>query len=175
MKQNVELQTYALEQRVDDTPHNPPDVTRLARAPVGPLLAAGHSDGSIRVWNTATRECVSTFQGHRKAVTALAFSRDGELLASGGQDTNVVVWDTLGEAGMYRLKAHTGQVNAVCFLDGHHKLLSAGKDGCLRVWSLSTQHCAQVITNEAGARMTALYKRNSRAHHGQTELLPMLR
>ena len=115
------------------------------------MLAAGHADGTIRLWRTATQECVTVLNGHKSAVTALAFSRDGAQLASGGRDTDVVLWDTLGETGICRLRAHTDQVTGLAFLEDLGKLVSAGKDGGLRVWDLTTQHCGQYLANEAGA------------------------
>jgi WD40 repeat protein len=145
-------QSLTLEQRRDDSAQQLPEVTRLARAASG-ALAAGYADGSIRLWDPATQESTAHFQGHRSGISALAFSEDGSLLASGARDTDIVVWDTVGETGLYRLTGHTDQVNAVAFMGGGSKLLSAGKDACLRAWELATQHCSQVITNDAGAHL----------------------
>jgi U3 small nucleolar RNA-associated protein 12 len=146
-----------------------PEVTRLARAPRGTLLAAGYSDGSVRLWDSSTGECPAALRGHRSAVTALAFSRDGALLASGSKDTDVVLWDVAAEAGLFRLRGHTDQVTDVVLLGGGGggggaagagavgaaatggygvsaaALVSCSKDGHVRVWDLSTQTCRQVL------------------------------
>ena len=35
----------------------PAEVTRLAAAPDSPYVAAGHADGSVRIWNLDTGDC----------------------------------------------------------------------------------------------------------------------
>ena len=35
----------------------PAEVTQLAAAPASPHVAAGHSDGTIRIWNLETGDC----------------------------------------------------------------------------------------------------------------------
>ena len=39
----------------------PAEVTQLAAAPASPHIAAGHSDGTIRIWNLDTGECEVSF------------------------------------------------------------------------------------------------------------------
>lgn len=73
-------------------------------------LAAGHSDGSIKLWSTRTWEPRSSAAGHRSGVSALRFSHSGVLLASGGQDTSIVVWDSQQVIPLYRLQGHLGQI-----------------------------------------------------------------
>lgn len=56
------------------------------------LIATGHCDGSVRLWDLHARKILKTFNGHTDAVTALAFGEDGKLLASGGEDAAAIVW-----------------------------------------------------------------------------------
>jgi WD40 repeat protein len=144
------LQAYRLEQTVEDEAQAPPEVVCLAICHQTGILSAGYSDGTLRLWKLATRECLTVLHGHQSAVSALSFSRDASKLASGGKDTDIVVWDTLGETGLYKLKAHTDQVTGLAFLDRQLKLISTGKDGGLRVWDLASQHCCQYIADAAG-------------------------
>ncbi|EEH55715.1 uncharacterized protein MICPUCDRAFT_18664 [Micromonas pusilla CCMP1545] len=135
-----------------------PAVTRIARAPGSDVVAAGASDGSIRLWNLVDGSTDVLLKGHKSEVTALRFSRDGSLLVSGGKDTNVVVWDVVAEAGLCRLRGHKGQVTDACFVDGDNnadtrgasasgrRLVTCSKDATVRVWDLDTQHCAQTVS-----------------------------
>jgi U3 small nucleolar RNA-associated protein 12 len=66
------------------------------------MVAAGYSDGSIKLWNIKQRKCTVTLNGHKGAVTALLFNESGSLLVSGAADTNVIVWDVVNESGLYK-------------------------------------------------------------------------
>ena len=81
-------------------------VTRVAVTPDGLFVAAGYSDGTIRLWDIQKSACKVTFSGHRTPITAIAFNREGTLMVSGAQDTHVIVWDLLTESGTHRLKGH---------------------------------------------------------------------
>src|SRR5690349_13524295 len=62
-----------------------PQVTCLIAHPKqSETVAAGYSDGSIRLWSIATRKELVTLQGHRGIVVTLTFSADGATLYSGG-------------------------------------------------------------------------------------------
>jgi WD40 repeat protein len=57
-------------------------VGSLAYSPDDQVLAAGHKDGTIRLWNTATGQMRSEMTGHESEVKDLAFSPDGRTLLS---------------------------------------------------------------------------------------------
>ncbi|CEP02195.1 unnamed protein product (mitochondrion) [Plasmodiophora brassicae] len=121
----------------------PISVTRIAVGPDG-AAAAGYSDGSIRLWNTADSTCIVTLNGHRGAVSALRFNKDGSRLASGSNDTDIIMWDVIAQAGLFRLRGHIDAVTDVCFV-GDNTLLSSSKDTFVKRWQLTTQHCAQTL------------------------------
>ncbi|KAF8759827.1 WD-repeat-containing protein [Rhizoctonia solani] len=105
------------------------EVTCIRRSPVKETFAVGYTDGSIRLWDSASGSVTVVFNGHRKAVTALAFDGTGTRLASGSQDTELIVWDIVAETGLYRLRGHRDQITSI--------------NTFLKLWNLSTQHCIQ--------------------------------
>ncbi|KAL6133466.1 hypothetical protein ACLB2K_065701 [Fragaria x ananassa] len=128
------------------SPGKPISVTSLASSPHTSLIAAGYSDGSIRIWDSEKGTCETTLNGHKKSVTALRYDKLGSKLASGSKDDDIILWDVVGESGLYRLRGHRDQVTDLVFLDSGKKLVSSSKDKFLKVWDLDTQHCMQTIS-----------------------------
>jgi len=66
-----------------------------------PLIAAGYSNGEVKIWNYLTRELKATLRGHKSAVSCLVFCENQNsnnssadsisLLASGGKDCDIIV------------------------------------------------------------------------------------
>ncbi|KAI9448225.1 WD-repeat-containing protein [Lactarius indigo] len=144
------------------------EVTCIERSPKGDTFAVGYADGSIRLWEVASRSVVATFNGHKRAVTALAFDDAGVRLASGSQDTNIILWDVIGEAwpfppsastgNVHRLRGHRDQITNIRFLSKYPSstastststttwfLVSSSKDTFVKLWDLSMQHCIQTV------------------------------
>jgi WD40 repeat protein len=77
---------------------DPDDWVRpLAFSRDGTLLASGHEDGVVRLWNPLTGDLLAELPGHGRHVTDLRFNREGTLLASGGFDGTVRLWAVPGE------------------------------------------------------------------------------
>jgi WD40 repeat protein len=63
-----------------------------AISPNGKLVAAGHNDKRVYVWDLQTGKTRYILDGHAAIVNAVAFSPDGRLLASGSSDGTVRLW-----------------------------------------------------------------------------------
>ncbi len=82
----------------------PSEAPCIALSPDGKMLATGHRDGSIQLWETASGKLLRAFQSAAGATLCLSFSFDGRRLASGHSNTTVLVWDIFrcsppGDAG----------------------------------------------------------------------------
>lgn len=76
------------------------EVTYLASSPNKKYLAAGYSDGTVKVFDLTSGENVTSFSGHRGAVTCLSYDAEGHQLASGAQacvdlNINLVEYKTI--------------------------------------------------------------------------------
>lgn len=126
-------------------------VTRIIRAPKSfneRVFAVGYEDGTIRLWNLDSHECIMRLNGHKSAITTLRFNQEGTLLASGSKDTDIILWDVIAETGLHKFKGSKDQVTDLVFLhdDGKAKfLISSSKDTIIRVWDLLSLHCIETV------------------------------
>ena len=161
-----DIKTSALLSRLQDSDNRSnAEVTALAQCAAQPdLIAAGYSDGSIRVWDTLTGQVVVRFDGHRSAVTVLRFDGAGERIVSGSKDTDIIVWDLLAERALFRLRGHKDQITGLELLrtmteaddSREDYLLSVSKDALVKVWDLNNPHCIETHVAQTNGECWAL-------------------
>ena len=111
-------------------------VTSLLFSPDGRTLAAGSSQGRVRLWDLAEGTyTAASASGHENVVQALSFSSDGATLASGSSN-RVNLWDVARGANIRTLQsdwAHCVDLSpdGTLFAAGH-------QDGRIRLWQVAT-------------------------------------
>ena len=117
-------------------PHDGPRgwlITALAEN--GGIIAAGGTDGTIRLWRTATRKFLGTLVGHTSTVSALLVSADGRRIYSGSWDKALRTWDVATqECTQHMAVAHRRAV--MCLHLQEEALISGGGDGRVAFWDL---------------------------------------
>jgi len=113
----------------------PSRVLAVAVSPDGRQVAAGCSDNSVLLYDTASQQ-VRSLALHEDKVTALDWAPGGALLASGGLDGQLLLFEpTSGERRL--LGNHPHPVRSVVFSPAGELLASADAQGLIRTWSLS--------------------------------------
>ena len=123
-------------------------VESVAFHPSEPLLAAGHIDGTVRLWNLSTRTS-RTLNGHERSVIALAFHPDGKTLATGSFDKSVRLWDVATGQSVESLTAE-GPVRSVAFSPDGHTLAAANHTTTIELWNTATREKTASLAGHAG-------------------------
>ncbi|KAI7904101.1 WD40-repeat-containing domain protein [Cokeromyces recurvatus] len=98
-------------------------------------------DGSLRLWNRLTGECIRVYTGHNAAVNALQWK--GNRIVSGSGDRTIKIWDLETGTCLQTLTAHTRGVACVEF-DGN-RIVSGSSDQTIKVWNAATGECIYTL------------------------------
>ncbi|NEP01232.1 MAG: hypothetical protein F6K58_21755 [Symploca sp. SIO2E9] len=103
-------------------------------SPDNQLLASGHGDDKIKLWNTSDGSLNKTLTGHTDDVWRVKFSPDGKLLASASLDKTVKLWDVNNGQELYTLAGHTDGVRIITFSQDGKILASGSDDRTIKLW-----------------------------------------
>ena len=115
-------------------------VDSIAFSPNGAILAAGMSDGSVRLYNASNHRLLTVLtSGDGSALDSLAFSPTGVRLAAGGADGIVRLWDLTDRHPVTAIVARRHSAVRALAFSPHGQLLAAGLDsGAVRQWNTKT-------------------------------------
>lgn len=105
-----------------------------AFSPEGALMASGHADGSVRLWEARSGQPIRALLGHQDEVRSVAFSPDSRTLASGSTDQTLRLWDVGTGEVIHVLRSHKAALTSVAFSPDGQVLASGSKDRSVRLW-----------------------------------------
>jgi WD40 repeat protein len=115
---------------------NAGEVFTVAASPTEFLLASGHQDGRVRLWQG--QRLLATFSGHQGKVWGSSFSPDGQRLATVGEDGSLRLWQRQGSWGPLRKIINPGGwLTTAQFTPDSQQVIAAGRDGTVRRWRLN--------------------------------------
>lgn len=144
------------------------NIYSVAFAPDGQTLASAASDGTVRLWETATGVCLTVINLSPLDAMAVVFSPDGQLLALAVSDWTVRLWDVATKTYRTSLSGHSSVVEAIVFSPDQTLLATASRDKTVRLWETATWACCaalgheQVVTSVAFSPQDALLATASR-------------
>ncbi|MFO0875998.1 MAG: WD40 repeat domain-containing protein [Gemmataceae bacterium] len=118
-------------------------ITALAFQPGATLLATGHDDGTVRVWDWAEQKPLLELDAHGTEVSALAFSLDRKRLATAGEDKRIHLWDLETGRQVGTLQGHKDRITGLAWHPDNRRLFSSAWDTTVRVWDATT--CEPII------------------------------
>ena len=113
-------------------------VASLSVSLLSALIATGHADHNLRVWDARLDKTALAFgpAAHKGWVTGVAWSAHrAELLLSSCHDGSVKLWDTRSTVPLHELPPHSDKALCVAWHGVEH-VASGGADGQLKVSSL---------------------------------------
>lgn len=107
----------------------------VAYSPHGRILAAGWSDGHIRLYRESDHGAVERLEGHSDWVRALSFL-DADHLVSGSHDGGLKIWHWQTGRVVYEDRPHGGEaVYDLAVLPGKGLVITGGWDKSVRLWA----------------------------------------
>lgn len=126
-------------------------VTAVAFAPGGGVLASAGLEGSIRLWDLATRRERACLRGHTAPVYAIAYSPDGRTVVSASLDHSVGIWDTASGHRVGTFSGHRHAVLCVALSRDGRVAASGDHSGAVLLWDPSTRKTTARLVRHQGA------------------------
>jgi WD40 repeat protein len=126
-------------------------VIMVKYSPEGKYLAAGDTEGVLRVWHAVDGKQHLNFPGHAHWVWAVTFSPDGKILASASIDKTVKLWDVATGGCRSVFHGHEHWVYSVAFSPDGRTIASSSADQTIRLWDTDTGECLRILQGHAAA------------------------
>jgi WD40 repeat protein/serine/threonine protein kinase len=129
------------------------NIVELALSRDGTVLATGHLDGTVSLWDAQSRGFLHRFPSQfGQRLISLAFSPTEPLLAASDMDGNIVIYNIKRmEVDGPPLKAHTFRVISLAFSPDGRTLASAGEGGGLKLWNVASRQLALTLNGHVGS------------------------
>ncbi|MEM8676283.1 MAG: NB-ARC domain-containing protein, partial [Cyanobacteria bacterium P01_G01_bin.67] len=124
-------------------------------------LVSSSGDGTIKIWNLATEECIRTISADGGWIWSVDASPINNLLVTGNNANRVQLWDLETGTNRHTLVGHHQYIMSVCFSPDGKLIASASTDCTIRVWDTATGDCLHVMEDYTDAVMTVIFSPDS--------------
>ena len=114
-------------------------------SPISGRLAAGSSDGWVRIWEPAASAEPFWEQKHGPAVTCVQFSNQGDRLLTSGDFGAIRVWDIAEGSRIAQIPTGKNDTRDVRFLPNDEKIVFVKSDGLVRIGQIGDEKIVQAF------------------------------
>lgn len=120
----------------------PNDSLAVAFSPDGQMIASGHHDNHIRLWNIDGSSVCPPFQAHENPVKLVKFSPDGKTIVSSSwnysysldTDQTLRLWDLEGNLIGHPFVGHDKVITSINFSSNGDQVISSSANGKIYFW-----------------------------------------
>jgi WD40 repeat protein len=124
-------------------------VTALAFRPDGDMLATGHDDGRVRLWDTISHGMIREWQQDSSPVSTLSFSGDGKKLAVGREDRTLGLFDVVHGVGLGKFAGHTDRITGITWHPSTRFFATSSWDTTARLWEVQKGEPIFILNGQA--------------------------
>jgi WD40 repeat protein len=136
--------------------------TTTAFSPDGQLVATGHADGSISVWNWSAARQLTMMVGKVKVQRAVVFAPDGRSFAISGESGRISVWAGGSGELMARFGSGDTPISSLDFSPDGRSLVAVPR---------GAEHGGAVLWSVAGNRLAELPSSRGATFAGDSRLV----
>jgi WD40 repeat protein len=125
-------------QNQDTTHHHTEGVNDITFSRDGQLVASASEDMTVKIWDTPTGQCLTTFSDHLDAIRVAVLSPDSTLCASYGWGSVIRIWNV--RTG-HQVSTMDESVKCMCLSPDNSQLVSHTWKDELKLWDVATGHC----------------------------------
>ena len=137
-------------------------ILSVAFSPDGKRLAAGDTNGEIRLWRVADGQTLLSYRGHTHWIWSVAWSPDGRILASGSADHTVKLWNPSSGQCLKTLSGHTNIVWSVAWSPNGRILASGSTDHTVKLWNPSNGQCLKTLSGHTNTVWSVAWSPNGK-------------
>ena len=118
----------------------------------GRNIVSTAADGTLKLWNAATRSLIRSLDLDNGPATAMAVSIDGRRAVTGHKDGAVAIWDLDAGTKLASFRRNEQAIASVTFAGDPSRVAAAAQDRVIAVWDASTPSApVHVLEGHEGA------------------------